>query len=351
MLENIGIMNKKFEEEFLVWILEDDELQQSKKIKATSNLKRAINKLQASIEEHKKYMHPLDRLLSMPSIMDDYNSKIDAISNIKARLEDSMELVSYLHKTKTYEFYRLIIDYVENHLTPISLSNNEDDIAFFIVKSELASIMKRKGIAGSTRINLKLNSLCELGLLSKLHDNQIREDALSKAYEIRDILSKNINSKVHRINFYILNPLTESTVSEALRRIELIKTSGIRQRGICADTRCCLFGVDTVNENMVVQKQVNIDDKVLNRFISAANELLDTNRYFTSDELRKAYCKRDKHIKKSAAITLTKKYLPGVVNRIGAIETRVNKHIRNDYNLPNKIKSNSYIFIRKNISV
>ena len=99
MLESIGIMNKKFEEEFLVWILEDDELQQSKKVKATSNLKRAINKLQASVEEHKKYMHPLDRLLSMPSIMDDYNSKIDAISTIKARLEDSMELVSYLHKT------------------------------------------------------------------------------------------------------------------------------------------------------------------------------------------------------------------------------------------------------------
>ena len=226
MLESIGIMNKKFEEEFLVWILEDDELQQSKKVKATSNLKRAINKLQASVEESKKHMHPLDRLLSMPSIMDDYNSKIDAISNIKARLEDSMELVSYLHKTKTYEFYRLIIDYVENHLTPISLSNNEDDIAFFIVKSELASIMKSKGIAGSTRINLKLNSLCELGLLSK--NVTFTNSYIKEAYDSYFNYSKQrsiIQRESHKLTAQALAQKTKIRTTNPFNYIEVSNLS------------------------------------------------------------------------------------------------------------------------------
>ena len=57
--------------------------------------------------------------------------------------------------------------------------------------------------------------------------------------------------------------------------------------------------------------------------------------------------KKDKRIRKKDAIVLTATYLAGVNLRVGAVKARVNKDTREYHGIPNKIKSNSVIYIKE----
>lgn len=312
------------------WMLEDDD-----------------EYIEEYVEEPQNSPSLLEQLLSQCSALNSINSKFETLNRIRESLDNNAILVSYLRRNALYEFYRMILDYAESHLSFDSLSNNPDDITFFTNRYQLTSMMCNRGLSGYNEINSKLTSLAEIGLIKSLTDSEIRPDVLHRAYEIVNNASDSRNQIMNRANFYVLYDLTEEVVSTAVQRIELFRELGIRRRGRTAESIAIVLGEDIVNNNINVQANVSINKTKVTNFINAATLLLNQYGYFTENELRKQYSRKDHHTKKKDAIKLTQIYLPKVIIECQLIRVRVNKYYRNKFSIPNKIKNNSYIFIRK----
>ena len=270
------------------------------------------------------------------------------LRNLRRYLDGTLkkELYDYLHIRKLYEFYRLLIDYVEAHLATESLSNNEDDIVFYIKKDKLKDMMVERKIPGHGRINHKMNDLCELGLITSLRDEEIRDDVLHKANKKANAITNKIDSniRIKRDNYYVLVKLSPSVQREALRRAEEFKRYGAKRKGMNSTRRAEVLGVEEVQNNISVQKTVIVSATKQSKFVESANELIEKQKYFTQEDLRKAYCKKDRNVSKKDAEKLTEDYLPGTLKAIGASKVRVNESVRKEYELPAKIKSNSFIY-------
>ena len=278
----------------------------------------------------------------------------DVIDDFKDGIYEDLE--AYLKKAKLYDFYKGLLEYVKGRISLKPLSVNEDELTFFVVYDDLRATLKYMNVVRGTKntsLENKLTRLCDLGLLDKLTDEQIREDALIKANKIKDKASKELsescekNVSVNRKNFYVLKDLSPSVQEEAIRRIVLEKESGLRQKDKNSTSRALTYGIENVQGKIVVQDEVKISQTKKNNFKAAADQLLEKQRYFTEDQLRKQYCKKDRNIKKKDAEYVTRMYLSGTVIATNCIKTRVNSEIRDTYELPRSIKSNSFIYILK----
>ena len=278
----------------------------------------------------------------------------DVIDDFKDGIYEDLE--AYLKKAKLYDFYKGLLEYVKGRISLKPLSVNEDELTFFVVYDDLRATLKYMNVVRGTKntsLENKLTRLCDLGLLDKLTDEQIREDALIKANKIKDKASKELsescekNVSVNRKNFYVLKDLSPSVQEEAIRRIVLEKESGLRQKDKNSTSRALTYGIENVQGKIVVQDEVKISQTKKNNFKAAADQLLEKQRYFTEDQLRKQYCKKDRNIKKKDAEYVTRVYLSGTVIATNCIKTRVNSEIRDTYELPRSIKSNSFIYILK----
>lgn len=346
-------MNCELEQLAIEWMLEDDE-PQPQKIKVTQCLRRSIEKLRSIItKKAPRIISRLEQLLSMPSIMDEYNSKIDSVNNIKTRLDSSVKLVSYLNKRALYETYELIIDFAKEHMTSESLSKDEERIVFFLSENVLSKLMELNQISGHRNAYSKLMSLCELGLLRALPDSQIREDALKKAYEYKEKLEESMNKlrkhpiEFNRCNFYELINLTESVIAKAEEVIDLYKTCAVRQKGMDINRRCNILGKEVVTESVNVQTTVNNDkqDRIKRKINETSVQLLIDKGYYTELELRRAYNKKDRHITKAQAEKHVLNIIPALIREQHIKRIRVNKESRKKYSIPDKIKSGNYIYV------
>ena len=278
----------------------------------------------------------------------------DVIDDFKDGIYEDLE--AYLKKAKLYDFYKGLLEYVKGRISLRPLSVNEDELTFFVVYDDLRATLKYMNVVRGTKntsLENKLTRLCDLGLLDKLTDEQIREDALIKANKIKDKASKELsescekNVSVNRKNFYVLKDLSPSVQEEAIRRIVLEKESGLRQKDKNSTSRALTYGIENVQGKIVVQDEVKISQTKKNNFKAAAEQLLKKQRYFTEDQLRKQYCKKDRNIKKKDAQYVTRVYLSGTVIATNCIKTRVNDKVREKYSLPRSIKSNSFIYVEK----
>lgn len=278
----------------------------------------------------------------------------DVIDDFKDGIYEDLE--AYLKKAKLYDFYKGLLEYVKGRISLRPLSVNEDELTFFVVYDDLRATLKYMNVVRGTKntsLENKLTRLCDLGLLDKLTDEQIREDALIKANKIKDKASKELsescekNVSVNRKNFYVLKDLSPSVQEEAIRRIVLEKESGLRQKDKNSTSRALTYGIENVQGKIVVQDEVKISQTKKNNFKAAAEQLLKKQRYFTEDQLRKQYCKKDRNIKKKDAEYVTRVYLSGTVIATNCIKTRVNDKVREKYSLPRSIKSNSFIYVEK----
>ena len=278
----------------------------------------------------------------------------DVIDDFKDGIYEDLE--AYLKKAKLYDFYKGLLEYVKGRISLRPLSVNEDELTFFVVYDDLRATLKYMNVVRGTKntsLENKLTRLCDLGLLDKLTDEQIREDALIKANKIKDKASKELsescekNVSVNRKNFYVLKDLSPSVQEEAIRRIVLEKESGLRQKDKNSTSRALTYGIENVQGKIVVQDEVKISQTKVNNFKAAAEQLLEKQHYFTEDQLRKQYCKKDRNIKKKDAQYVTRVYLSGTVIATNCIKTRVNDKVREKYSLPRSIKSNSFIYVEK----
>lgn len=278
----------------------------------------------------------------------------DLIDDFKDGLYDDLE--AYLKKAKLYDFYKGLLEYVKGRISLRPLSVNEDELTFFVVYDDLRATLKYMNVVRGTKnasLENKLTRLCDLGLLDKLTDKQIREDALIKSNKIKDKSSKELsescgkNVSVNRKNFYVLNDLSPSVQEKAIGRIKLEKEIGLRQKDKDAISRALAYGIEEVQGKIVAQKEIKISASKQKTFKKAAENLLNRQHYFTEDDLRKEFIRMNHNYKKKEAEKLTRKYLAGTIKEMNCIKVRVNSETRENLELPKKIKSNSFIYVLK----
>lgn len=273
------------------------------------------------------------------SIINDYEN------NLCENLSDYMEL------REINTFYRALLEYVKNRIPTEPLNNNNNELTFYVIYKDLRKVLKNMNYTGGMSKNsliTKLEILCEFKLLRNITDEEMNPKALYVANKFKDNVSRtmyqehNKRFKVNRRNHYVLNSLSKQNQLQAMDIVKTIKTYNLRQKNITSNSLVLLFGED---HGVVVQKEANVNPTKLKNFVDAANILLSKQGYYTEEQLRIQYMKKDRAIKKKDAIPLTAEYLAGVNLRVGAVRTRVNKDTRESKNIPSKIRSNSVIYI------
>ena len=264
----------------------------------------------------------------------------------------NQELKDYLCRRKLYQTYKLIIEFVYEHITFESLAN-DDKIAFFMSQRHLKDRMKNSATPIPGDATRKLTSLCELGLLRRLPDSEIRNDALVKANEEREKLQQKLDKdSLNRIDFYELVDLSPSVITNALSMIKTMKDNGVRQRRNNVNRRINAFGADEVMQNINVQTTVNIkkQNKIQNKLENIITDLLKNKDFFTILELAEAYRKTDKaHITKDKAEQVALDFIPTFIQNNTIKESRINKDTRKKYSIPNekRYSSNKIIYVKK----
>ena len=261
----------------------------------------------------------------------------------------SEELKHYLDIRKLYEAYKLIITFTYEHITYESLANEEDLIVFFASKKQISDLMEERRIKGNA--GQKLRALCELGLLRKLTDSELRPDALSNANKQRQILQDKLGkSSLKRTDFYELVDLSPSTIETALERIKLMKDNFVKQKGNNVNRRINTFGAEEVLNNINVQSTVDNkkQKRIETKLRGIIEDLLEKNVFFNESDLAKAYRATDKkHITKRDAEQVILDFIPVFAQEGLLIRKRVNKELRKQYNIPVEYASNSFVFFKK----
>lgn len=282
------------------------------------------------------------------------------IADIKRDLDDSLgdTVRSYLQYRKLYETYRLIVDFVSDHITLYPLGNDDDRIVFFLSERELERQMNMRDIKGASNSNKKLTALCELGLLEKLTDNELRTSTLERARKATTDLEKKIShnahvsvTDLHRCDFYELKDLSPTVIAKAEQVIQMQKDLAVRQSGNNVRRRTNIFGAEEVSNNIHVQTTINTTKlrNVQNRLEQVIYELFDARDYFSEAELSAAYRNKDKrHITHKKAAEDVLDNIPalianGIIKRI-----RVNKTTRKQYDISAGYGSGTYVYVRFN---
>lgn len=259
------------------------------------------------------------------------------------------DLKHYLDLRKLYETYKLIISFTYEHITYESLANDDNLVVFFASKNQISDLMKNHCVKGES--GRKLRALCDLGLLRKLTDSELRPDALTNANKQRQILQEKLGKEnLKRTDFYELVDLSPSTMETALERIKLMKDNFVKQKGNNVNRRINTFGAEEVLTTINVQTTVNDkkQKRIETKLRGIVEELLKTNVFFSESDLAKAYRATDKkHITKRDAEQIVLDFIPVFAQEGLLIRKRVNKELRKQYGVPIEYASNSFVFFRK----
>ena len=283
------------------------------------------------------------------------NSQRQYVRDLGDDFRDNLyeELEHQLRKARLYDFYKALLKYIEKRVTLKPLGKNEDELTFFVSYVDLRIACQQekinKGI-GDKQLLKKLNRLCGLGLLRNLEDEYIDDDVLETAYSIAQKQSEALNVKnleLNRKNFYVLNDLSPQVQDEAVARIRLEAECGLRSKDKNTTSMALMYG-EEVQKEVYAQGKHNISETKLRNFKNAAQILLNKQGYFTEEQLRKQYLKKDKNTRSAESHELTAIYLSRTAFDVKCVKTRVNSDVRKYYELPSKIKSNSFIYVPKN---
>ena len=259
-------------------------------------------------------------------------------------------IVDYLKKRKLYRTYNLVIQFANKHIVCESLGEDSNKIVFFLSKRHLAREMQENNISGSSDASRKLNALCELGLLRKLTDSEIKQNVLNIANKNRQTLSERLGTDIsaNRTDFYELVKLTPTIRDNIESRMTYMTDNAVRQKGNSVDRRVIVFGAEEVANNINVQSTIDTDklNKIRVKVETIMTELLAANNYFSEDDLIKRYRAKCR-VKKAEAEQIVLDFIPlflseGLIQRI-----RVNKTTRAKHSISIKYISNSFIYIAK----
>lgn len=263
------------------------------------------------------------------------------------------DLTHYMKKARIFDFYRGLLQYIKTRISVEPLSNNQDDLTFYVRYNDLKTVLKNNDYTGglsTDSLKRNLKKLCDIKLLTNLENEKLTDKALYVANKERDNIRNTMSTEhkrtmnANRRNHYTLNDLSPQVQIRAINIIVSNNQYGLRQKDKTNVSLTLTHGED---HGVVAQRKRKVNQTKVNNFKNAAKALLAKQGYFTEEQLRIEYCKKDKNIKKDEAIVLTRNYLAGTVKEVNCIKTRVKSKVKEEYNLPKKIKSNSFIYVEK----
>lgn len=272
----------------------------------------------------------------------------DIMANTDYLIKDGSILDKFMTRSRLHGVYNLIQQFASAHITVSPIGAN-DKITFFMSQSQLRKKMEKLHMKGTTLIGYKLNTLKELGLIRALKDEEINPAVLKKAKEVQLKMSANLDSKyMRRVEFYELTILTPEDIEEAERIITVMKEAGVKRKRTNVVRRAAALGEEFVSD---INVQVNVSEKVndpkkqkkMDKMLKCSKKLIESQGYFTEDQLRKAYDPKRK-IKKDVVQKMMNDFIPYIIKSLSLKKDRVKKSTRNQYSIDKKVKSNTVIY-------
>lgn len=275
------------------------------------------------------------------------------IAEYRAKLRQIIEPGSILDKEMKFLYgaYNCILDFISNVCQPAPITKDIEKISFFMSERQLSDEMRRLDMRGSSNAKNKIDQLKELGLIRPLTESELKTSMLEKSKTEQEKLKLKINkSVVNRVECYELVDLSPAKIMEIEAFIVERKRLGMKKRNNNITRRANTFGLQTAQELHV---QVDVVDKVESdknnkrkeKLVACADKLIQKQRYFTVDDLRKEFDPK-RRMKKVVSEKIIDDFIPTLIGEYGYEKSRVKNETRQMFNIPAKIKTNTIIFIR-----
>ena len=223
----------------------------------------------------------------------------------------------------------------EKAIKPVS--NNSNDITFYVSNSFIQNRMKQEGIPGARDLNISIAELCSLGLIRKLTAQEKDKQALLE--------TKELTSKKNDLDYYRILDLTDERIEAINNALRVRKEKRYRKYGTNAQRRINTYGYDYVRNNVHTQAYSKKQDKEV---FLALTALIDSGaRYFSENDINKAIRKRNHRINKQQATKLILDFLGDLLAPFNLEHVRVKKATREQYGIDNSYKTNSIVYIVK----
>lgn len=306
--------------------------------------------------------------------------------NYIGKLEEEGHFVAKrLVKDKLFGFYRQMLSIAENRITSFPLTKNENEqcATFYASFSYISKWCTREGIPGCSKketVFKKVNYLTKLGLIEKVSLLDI-QDAFAKRTkqeqkkkakwfidqmtdeEIEDaMIFYNVRSeaelleiaasKVKHVTYYRIPYLTVALLDRAEEIIKHDDMYRVLKSGSSQKQATMTYGTEFAKE-IYPQSEMELtflDTKFLYLADKAIDKLIEKQGYFNEKQLLANVDRKGDYFKKETRAlkkTACDKFLSGLAKSKDLIVIRVNKEVRAQYNLPDKIKSKSKIYIKK----
>lgn len=273
----------------------------------------------------------------------------DIMANTDIIIEDGSVLDKFMRRSNLHGLYNLIQQFASAHIT-VGPLGPEDKITFFMSRSQIVEKMEKFNMRGISTIGYKLNTLKEIGFIRALKDEEINPEALKKAKKIQSqmILHSAKPKYINRVEYYELSLLTPGDIEEAERIITLMKEVGLKRNKNNSTRRSAALGIDFASKvNVQMDISMKIDDpkkqKQMNKMLKAAKDLIETQGYFTEEQLRQKY-DPSRRQRKDSVQKLIDDTIPCIITNLNIKKNRVKKSIRIQYSIHDKIKTNTVIY-------
>lgn len=261
------------------------------------------------------------------------------IRNINRNKEN--KLYKTLKNRNLLGYYNLINNYAISFL-PLTniLSTKTEEITFIGGVRGLASYFTENGLKGADfrNVNVKLNTLCKLGLLKKIEFTELNLE-LQKNID----LYANKNGFVNKTTCWIIPKLNKTVVNNAIELLKEDKENGVKAKGFSKKQIELLQGKDNANNIFKAKTKTEIDYNVFTEISNVVAEEIANKGYFTDKEIITILNKRGNKNVEYKVLT----YMPSIIKAEGLIKTRISKELRSMYNIPENLKAQNSIYSKK----
>ena len=266
---------------------------------------------------------------------------IKIIENLFEIEEQYPHLYRVLHRVKNDLLSKLV--YVQENIKLRTSSNHNIIIASLSKFHHLASGLKNDGRIG--RQDERIDRYCFLGLMRKLHDDEIPKTIRANAYGKREKTASKFNnrgksSNMKRTQFYSIPEYTPELLKKADNMARSLKEKGIRLKALSRDLILKTFGLEKAQE-LYPQIQTEKISKSGEIFMAQVEtillERLDSQGFCSVGYIIEVLLSR--YDWKSITDRRVKKYIPALLVKHGLMELTANKELKKKL----KIESKGYL--------
>ena len=250
-------------------------------------------------------------------------------------------LGKYMKLRNLNGIYDELISIAQNNISQLPMTKDKSVVTFYASEEMIAEQMEYHQRTGYNTVDKKMQALKELGILRAIPDAEIKKSVLD------NFNTKKSVSVGRRVSLYELVPLSENVIAQAEEHIQTRKELGYKAEGCNITRRYNAFGRHKTQEINVQSNIKNISENADNTYDKikvSAQKALQISDYILEKDIRKQYDPQ-RRLGAKKIDKLVCDYIPALI-RDGVIKrTRVNKATRNQYSIPEKVKSGSFVYV------